>query len=69
MVIKFTCECGNTDPNKTHFYDGCLGYEAIVCKCCGRYSDHSGSYPADNWSSQFTFMPVCPVHADEEKDE
>jgi len=40
MITKFTCKCGNTDPKKAHFYDGALGYEALVCKVCGAYYDH-----------------------------
>jgi hypothetical protein len=31
MIIAFKCNCGNTDPKKAKFYDGSLGYEAIIC--------------------------------------
>ncbi len=53
MIIKFTCSCGNNDPKKAHYYDGCLGYEALVCKVCGKYSDHNGEHEPDHWSEQF----------------
>jgi hypothetical protein len=50
-IKSFTClECGNKDPNKTKFYDGVLGYEAIICTECGAFSDHLGFFPADEWS-------------------
>lgn len=53
MITKFTCSCGNTNPEKAKSYDGALGYEVIVCTCCGRYYDHTGEHPADDWSKQF----------------
>jgi hypothetical protein len=53
MITKFTCSCGNTDPSKAKYYDGSLGYEAIVCKCCGRYYDHTGEHEPDDWSKNF----------------
>lgn len=53
MITKFDCTCGNTDPRKAKYYDGALGYEAIVCTVCGRYSDHTGEHPADDWSKTF----------------
>lgn len=53
MIIKFSCACGNTSPSRAKEYDGSLGYEAIVCLDCGRYSDHSGEHEADKWSLDF----------------
>ena len=53
MITKFTCTCGNTNPKKAKEYDGLLGYEAIVCKACGRYSDYQGEHEADDWSRWF----------------
>lgn len=53
MIHQFKCECGNTDTTKAVEYDGALGYEAIVCKCCGTYYDHSGIHQKDSWSSQY----------------
>lgn len=52
MITKFNCSCGNTDPQKAKAYDGCLGYEAIICKVCGRYYDHHDEHPADDWSKK-----------------
>lgn len=60
MIIKYSCECGNTDPKKAKHYDGLLGYEAMVCTVCGRYSDHlvaPGQHEADDWSKQFVKKP------------
>lgn len=57
MIIKFTCSCGNTNPRKAKEYNGMLGYEAIICTVCGRYSDNAGEYPADDWSKQFIKKP------------
>lgn len=39
MIIAFKCNCGNNNPKKAKFYDGSLGYEAIVCTVCGAYYD------------------------------
>jgi hypothetical protein len=38
------------DRNKTQFYEGVLGYEAIICTECGAFSDHLGFFPANQWS-------------------
>ena len=54
MVIKFNCKCGNKDPKKVYEYDGCLGYEALICHCCGRYYDHFGEHEPDSWSMCYT---------------
>ncbi len=53
MVTQFKCQCGNQDPTNVQEYDGLLGYEALICKCCGRYSDHFGEHDADKFSKQF----------------
>lgn len=53
MITKITCACGNTDVKKAIHYHGCLGYEAIVCTCCGGYSDHTAEHPADDWSKDY----------------
>jgi len=50
-IKSFNClVCGNKNPNKTQFYDGALGYEAIICTDCGAFSDHLGFFPANDWS-------------------
>jgi hypothetical protein len=53
MIISFKCPCGNQDPKQTKEYDGCLGYEAIICTTCGAIHDHTGIHPADDFSRQF----------------
>ena len=53
MVTKFNCHCGNHDPKYVYEYDGCLGYEALVCKICGRYYDQLGLHKSDDWSEQY----------------
>lgn len=53
MLVEYKCECGNTDVSKAKEYDGAMGYEAIVCLECGRYSDDTGGHPADTWSCSF----------------
>jgi|ERR1035437_8611018 hypothetical protein len=52
MIKTFTCSCGNTDPQKAKAYEGLLGYEALVCKVCGRFSDYQGEHEAGDWSRQ-----------------
>lgn len=53
MITQFNCVCGNDDPKKAHFYEGCLGYEALICKKCGRYEDIEGKHEADEFSMSF----------------
>ena len=53
MVKRNKCLCGNVDINKFYEYEGCLGYEAVICKVCGRYSDYYGEYEATEFSKQF----------------
>lgn len=53
MITKIECKCGNTNPANAHYYDGCLGYDAIICTVCGSYSDHNGEHAPDDWSKQF----------------
>ena len=52
-TIGINCPCGNTNPSDTEFYDGSLGYEAVVCNKCARYWDHSGEHMPDDWSHAF----------------
>jgi len=53
MITKFECTCGNHNPQKAYHYDGCLGYEALVCKVCGKYYDYTGEHEADDFGKQF----------------
>lgn len=53
MITKFNCTCGNTNPNKAVLYEGFLGYEAMICTCCGRYYDEESEHEADEFSMKF----------------
>lgn len=53
MITSFECPCGNKNVSKTKEYDGVLGYSAIICMDCGRFSDHTGSHEADDFSKGF----------------
>lgn len=53
MVTEFNCKCGNTDPKQVKEYEGCLGYEALICTCCGRFYDHHGINNPNNFSLAF----------------
>lgn len=63
MIISFNCTCGNNDPKKAKFYDGALGYSAIVCKVCGRVYDFDlegkpRTNEADEWSRNFVGLKL-----------
>lgn len=50
MLVSFFCPlCGNTDTSKAHLHDGCLGYEAVICKVCGTVQDHTGTHLPDHF--------------------
>jgi hypothetical protein len=53
MIVKFRCHCGADQPSDGKYYHGMLGYEAIVCRRCGGFSDHMGEHVADEWSRSF----------------
>jgi hypothetical protein len=53
MIINFKCPCGNNDPCLAYEYDGALGYEAVICKVCGKYCDEQGEHEPDEFSKQF----------------
>ena len=53
MIVSFNCTCGNDDVGKAVEYDGAVGYEAIICTACGRYSDSEGVHEKDTWSMEF----------------
>jgi len=55
MIIRIEtpCQCGNENPEDFVEYDGALGYEAIICRDCGRYSDLEGMHEADEFSRQY----------------
>lgn len=48
MIMSFKCtHCGNNDKDKAKEYDGLLGYEAVICDCCGWTFDHNGAHPPE----------------------
>ena len=54
MVTKFEClNCKNDNAEQASYYDGMLGYSAIVCKKCGTYVDHFGWHEPDEWSLKY----------------
>lgn len=55
MITKITvpCKCGASEPKDFVEYDGSLGYEAVICKHCGRYFDLGGSYEANEFSRTY----------------
>ena len=59
-ITSFDCECGNNDPGKALEYEGSLGYEAIVWKVCGSYSDFTGAHHADSWRLEFAGLSNKP---------
>lgn len=55
MIVKIeqACKCGNKNIRDFIEYDGSLGYEAVICTKCGRYSDYSGDYEPNEWSKEY----------------
>ena len=53
QIITFTCVCGADKPGDAKYYDGAVGYEAVVCRKCGRMYDHLGEHAADEFSCHF----------------
>ena len=41
-IINYECpKCNNTDLSKLYEYDGCLGYESIICLNCNWEQDNN----------------------------
>ena len=59
MIVTFWCICGADGPQDAKFYDGAVGYEAIICKKCGRMYDHAGEHPADEFSCNFVGITMA----------
>lgn len=50
QITEYTCHwCGMNNPYKAKYYDGAIGYEAVICTVCGAYTDDKDHAP-DNWS-------------------
>jgi rubredoxin len=47
VSVKPCVNCGASELSDFREYDGCLGYEAIICKKCGYIYDHSGAHAPD----------------------
>ena len=61
MVTEFTClNCGTNKPTHAKFYDGALGYAAIICTQCGASHDQSGMTTADEFSLRFVGLKKEP---------
>jgi len=58
ISIDVPCKCGNKNINQFLEYNGLLGYEAIVCKLCARYSDHYGFHEAEEFSKKLVNLKV-----------
>lgn len=51
MVLEFNCpKCGNSNPKKAFEYEGSLGYEAVICKCCAAFADCNDWHDPNQWS-------------------
>ena len=47
-ITSFKCpHCGNNDPAKAKYYDGAIGYEAMICDCCGWTFHFNGAHPPE----------------------
>lgn len=66
VQVDEPCPCGNKDPKEFKEYDGALGYEAVVCKKCGRFDDYNGSHEADAWSRSFVGLDKDKKASDED---
>lgn len=53
----YTVTCEELPHNDLAYYDGALGYEALVCRKCGTYFDHNGQQKPDDWSLGFIGKP------------
>ena len=44
ISVKPCVNCGASEVSDFREYDGCLGYEAIICKICGYIYDQNGAH-------------------------
>lgn len=58
MVTRFNCICGNKNPKQVKEYDGCLGYEALICKECGRIHDHEGIHERETDKKSIMYIKI-----------
>lgn len=60
-IVEFSCVCGASSPSEAKYYEGCLGYECIVCRRCGRIFDHEGEHEADEFSRLYVGLDIGMV--------
>jgi hypothetical protein len=60
MILTFHCNCGANNPKDAVYYDGTLGYEALICKKCGWYCDHTGAHPPTDESLKMAGITTLP---------
>lgn len=67
MILQFNCpKCGNSNPKKAFEYEGGLGYEAVICKCCAAFADTNGWYEPDE-RSRLQVGELEPIEEAEDK--
>jgi hypothetical protein len=44
ISVKPCVNCGASEVSDFREYDGCMGYEAIICKVCGYIYDQNGAH-------------------------
>jgi hypothetical protein len=47
VSVKPCINCGADKVEDYQYYDGALGYEALICKRCGFVYDHAGIHPPE----------------------
>jgi hypothetical protein len=58
MLISFKCPCGNTDIKQAKEYDGMLGYDAVICKKCGRIHDENGIHERETDKKSIMYIKI-----------
>ena len=48
VSVEPCINCGASKVSDFREYDGCLGYEAIICNRCGFIYDHAGIHPPED---------------------
>lgn len=58
MLTKFKCQCGNADKKQAKKYYGMLGYEAVICKKCGRIHDETGIHERETDKTSIMYIKI-----------
>jgi hypothetical protein len=57
--IESPClNCGADQSSDFKYYDGCLGYDAIICQKCGFIYDASGAHEPDKDEKSIMYVQV-----------